>query len=545
MTSAAEPVGGGTFWRFVGFAFGLLLLLVFVGLSAGAFSVGIRAENVGLVVVLATLACAFLLVGLLACQVCWDGGFVAVAALLAAGLVLAGTSMIFAVPIAMETEQVAQSRVWGLILGGAFLTLVGVALASHLWGRARRPGAWRRVLPVARWAAVALGAQAGLSGVSMIIFLPARALGHSDTSTATEAAAGTAAIAAIQLLPAAILTFHGISSAMGESSGRSRLPPLALLLPLFGLVLLGGALAMRMDPQPAGLMAPLHLAAGLAPGLALTAVAAGAFGLRFPRAAVTWRQLLLAIGISMTGAVGFAAIIEGWASGGVLALVLALRHAFTGANSIGQVRDVVVNYEDVLSHREQLAVLLLLAAVVAPIVEEFFKGASARVLMTSATRRSDAFLLGALAGAAFGAVEALLYGLGAFSGDAVVGWWPLMLLRGGASGMHVLGAGLVALGWWEVVQGHGRRWFRYYGAAVLLHATWNGLNVLVGTRLLFPMEGLSDLQLEWLLYAIISPLALGSIAAIALIGVRLRAADPPDDPSPVFEPVLSAAPVSG
>jgi RsiW-degrading membrane proteinase PrsW (M82 family) len=169
--------------------------------------------------------------------------------------------------------------------------------------------------------------------------------------------------------------------------------------------------------------------------------------------------------------------------------------------------------------------------VVPPLVEEAFKGLGVRLALSPQSSRTTAFVLGVVAGTSFGTVEALLYGLGGL-GSAEIDWWSLMLMRAGSTTAHALASGLVGLGWYQALaMGRPLRGFLYYGAAVLLHGLWNGLIVLVGSRLVIPWEGLSDSDLALVVYAVMAPVALLFLGALFVISHRLR--EP--EPAPVME----------
>ncbi|PZS05844.1 MAG: hypothetical protein DLM70_05910, partial [Chloroflexi bacterium] len=74
--------------------------------------------------------------------------------------------------------------------------------------------------------------------------------------------------------------------------------------------------------------------------------------------------------------------------------------------------------------------------------------------------------------AGFAAIEDMLY---ESAGTHV--WAGLAVLRGIGGILHPLNAGLVALGWYGVRNGHPGAWRRlagYFGLAVAIHALWNG-----------------------------------------------------------------------
>jgi RsiW-degrading membrane proteinase PrsW (M82 family) len=115
---------------------------------------------------------------------------------------------------------------------------------------------------------------------------------------------------------------------------------------------------------------------------------------------------------------------------------------------------------------------LLEMAVVAPFAEETLKPLGALLRRPRSAR--DAFLFGAAAGAGFAAIENILYASGWFwSFD---GWLPISLMRLSGCALHLLGAGLVSLGWYQ--WRHEGRGFgqlaKRYALAVGIHALWNG-----------------------------------------------------------------------
>jgi cytochrome c oxidase subunit IV len=81
----------------------------------------------------------------------------------------------------------------------------------------------------------------------------------------------------------------------------------------------------------------------------------------------------------------------------------------------------------------------------------------------------------------------------------------------------------VGLGWYQVlVMRRPLTGFLHYALAVALHGLWNGLIVLVGSRLVIPWEGLSDSDLVLVVYAIMAPVALLVLAALFVASRRLR-----------------------
>jgi RsiW-degrading membrane proteinase PrsW (M82 family) len=143
-------------------------------------------------------------------------------------------------------------------------------------------------------------------------------------------------------------------------------------------------------------------------------------------------------------------------------------------------------------------------------------------MMRSTTTRSQAFVLGAAAGAGFGFLEALLYGVGAVHQSGPGTWWAVMLVRGGSTSLHVLNTGLVGLAWWYGSFGQAkRRAWLLFSLAVVLHALWNGFAIVLDSRI-FGLETLSHEALTFVAYSIVGVLAMCFITAIPLIARRLR-----------------------
>jgi hypothetical protein len=122
--------------------------------------------------------------------------------------------------------------------------------------------------------------------------------------------------------------------------------------------------------------------------------------------------------------------------------------------------------------------LFVQLAVIAPLAEEIAKPLAVLPLVKRLGEK-ETFWLGALAGAGFAALENILY---AAAGYPV--WAGIFLVRALGAALHPLGAGLVALGWRDVLRSSpnaGRKWLLRFGIAFLVHAAWNGGSLLVIT----------------------------------------------------------------
>jgi hypothetical protein len=96
---------------------------------------------------------------------------------------------------------------------------------------------------------------------------------------------------------------------------------------------------------------------------------------------------------------------------------------------------------------------------------------------------AEAFLVGMAGGAGFAIVENMLYESG---GRGL--WAAVATMRGIGGVLHPLNAGLVAIGWYGVMNttepGRWKRLLGFYGLAVAIHALWNG-----GLTLIFSAAG--------------------------------------------------------
>jgi len=122
--------------------------------------------------------------------------------------------------------------------------------------------------------------------------------------------------------------------------------------------------------------------------------------------------------------------------------------------------------------------LFVQIAIIAPLAEELAKPLVALPLLGRLARR-DAFLVSAMAGAGFAALENMVYaGLGH-------GFWVgILVVRALGGAIHPLGAGLVGLGWRDVLRGEPNAWPKAaarFGLAAGMHAVWNGGCLLVIT----------------------------------------------------------------
>ena len=457
-------------------------------------------------------------------------------AALAPFLITAGFVMMVYAPVVrqMNTPELAEYQAFSDLLWFGLLSLVlGVALAAMCMRWALRPHAIRRIARWSRLLGSAYGVMLGISGLFAIFGLLRliNAEAHfsrtgAEGSVVAQAIAG-AAIAMWFFVPGLILTYHGISASMGEGSSEYRPPIAAFGFALFAGVLVVGQLNMRADSPIAAPMPLLHVAAAGLPGLTFAAMAARGSALRgMPVRWVTWRQFTLAIGISMAVATWIAIYVESLGSAGGVLLLMVHHGAFEHTQTWSGINDRVRDADFVLSRNEQFVAALIVASVFAPLSEEFAKSLGVRFMLRRTMTRGQAFMLGAAAGAGFGFLEAMLYGLSGIQ-NSLGDWWQIMLLRGGSTSLHVFCTGLTGVAWWYwTVAKRSRLALALFGLAVFFHASWNAAFTLLESRI-FGLDTLSDRTLEVIAYVIVAAVSSAFIIAIPIVARRLRDEAPP------------------
>jgi len=386
---------------------------------------------------------------------------------------------------------------------------LGIGMVGPLIIRLRDPAVRDQLPEMARRAAVAYGGlllSAGGLGGSFF------AVAHHASATVQEAAA-VGALVSLLLVPGAILVIAGLRRSWGS---QFRLPSAAVLLLVFGASVLLGALVASIKEPLVWLMLVAHAAAVLAPALAVVAFASrSGLGWSPPVEGLTWRQVCLALAIGTAVVTTVAATFDGLLAQGLSTAVLASSGAFDGLRYMDQLSHVFQYPDDYLSRGQTIVLLITVVAVMAPVMEEGFKGLGVALVLPRQATPSVALALGVAVGAGFGVTEASLYGAASLQHNSNIDWWALMLIRGGATSMHAMNTGLIGLSLYRGQSGYGlRRAFPLYLAAVATHGLWNTLSVLAGSRVIFSFSSLTDRQLAMLAFAVLAPLAIATLAGL-------------------------------
>jgi RsiW-degrading membrane proteinase PrsW (M82 family) len=274
------------------------------------------------------------------------------------------------------------------------------------------------------------------------------------------------AFAAAAFLGGGFGLYHSIRSLfLKKPSAAFKLPWFWLFLVLYlavigvGIILHNAGQSVSNEPLTIFLIA----LAGISP--ALTFLALGLRRIHFPRNAAwptSWRRFALALISGATMSIALAAIIEL-----ILSAILAL--------GLGLSLFSLDNPEQVIQHSSiGIVFLLLLASVIAPLVEETLKPLAVVIMIGRIRSAAEAFVLGLACGVGFDLIETSGY-----MGMGYSNWLNVAIERSSAGLLHGFGAGMVALGWYYATHRNSsrRRFLLAVGCwsyAVLQHALWNG-----------------------------------------------------------------------
>jgi RsiW-degrading membrane proteinase PrsW (M82 family) len=424
----------------------------------------------------------------------------------------------------MNSEELAEYQVFSAVLGfGALALGCGIVLALACLRWATRRHALRALARWSRLLGTAYGVMLGLSGLGAALSLLIAGEGGGNTSV-IEYTIWLTAMVFWGLAPGVILTYHGISSSVGEGSSAFHVPPASWMIVGWVPTLALGWWIMRRDVPLAAPMPLLDVAAVALPAVALVSMAWRGSPLRGkPGRGQSWRHVTLAAAISMTVGVQVAIYVESLGSFTGVVLMLVHNGAFANVRDSDGFFRTLGDSNVILSRNEQFFANLITASVCAPLIEEFGKGLGVRFLLRRDTTRSQAFVLGAAAGAGFAVLETLLY---AVPNPGVSGpgeWGPTMLIRAG--GLHILNTAVIGLAWWYAVNGHRpRRAWLLFGLAVFNHAAWNTFATVLDARIL-GLDTLSNRTLEIAAYSVLGAVSVCYITAIPAIARRLRRLD--------------------
>lgn len=159
-----------------------------------------------------------------------------------------------------------------------------------------------------------------------------------------------------------------------------------------------------------------------------------------------------------------------------------------------------------------LIITLLFAAVIVPLIEEFFKPIGVWLLFGRKLTPSAGFAAGAISGAGYALFESLVLTMG---GEA---WVAVVMARVGTAAVHIFTSAVT--GWALVQAWQTRRILRLLAAytfGVVFHGLWNALAIL---SLFASLRIYSDQADDWLSIlepAVYAPYVVGFLALVSLI----------------------------
>ncbi len=272
------------------------------------------------------------------------------------------------------------------------------------------------------------------------------------------------------------VAWHAAQSLAGKASKPLRLPRVWIIAGIFGLCLVVGGVARANDTLAAFIFPPtLLITAAIPPLFAVSWFAAPERSRRTD--GLTFRRGMIAFAGGATVSVFIALVLE------ILAPLVVLSLVFNLSNvALRSVQNLLTDLAGQQIARAITNPGFILAfiqlAIIAPIAEEIAKPLVTLPLIGRLTRR-DAFLVAAMAGAGFAALENVIYtSFGAYL------WAGVLALRAIGGAIHPLGAGLVGLSWRDILNGERDAWrqgLARFGLAVGMHALWNGGSLIVIT----------------------------------------------------------------
>lgn len=321
--------------------------------------------------------------------------------------------------------------------------------------------------------------------LNLLCLVPFALLNSSDSET-TQYAIVSLTLALLTVGAGITAYWHADHSLKNKPSKLLQLPPAIVLaaafipLLLLGIIMQLGDVGFLLGPilMVSAILPPLWAIAWMipqSPGNGKRENTTEQDSVEVESTNLTWRRGLLIFSAGATLSVLTALALE------ILlpVLILSLVSGFADAMSayVSSIVRALSNFAvaEAITNPGFVFVFLQIV-VIAPIVEEFAKPIVTLPLLKNISRR-EAFWVGAIAGAGFAALENIIY-----STIGISIWAGILLVRAIGSALHPLGAGLVAMGWWSVInleRGASSNWWRRFGIAVALHAAWNGGSLLV------------------------------------------------------------------
>lgn len=333
--------------------------------------------------------------------------------------------------------------------------------------RPKRDG-YQLGVAIASTACSGLALLAGLICGLILLFLVVASpdLSHLGANARFSATVIYTALTIIGLAGGGSCLYHSIRALLQKPSAPFKLPWSWLFLVLYVILLtIGftvGTTPEILSNEPLKIL--LIVLAGALPALTFLAVAVRR--IHYPRQApwtTTWRRFTLAI-------------VSGGIVTALLAIIFELALTQLAGTAFGIHTSIIDNPNIPIPHNgQQLLFLLMLASVIAPIIEECVKPLAVAVILGRLCSAAEAFILGFACGIGFDLIETSGY----ISLGDTRSWADTALERSTAGLLHGFGAGMVALGCYYLMHPNSinRRILIGIGCiayAIIQHAIWNG-----------------------------------------------------------------------
>ena len=272
-----------------------------------------------------------------------------------------------------------------------------------------------------------------------------------------------------------LIFWHSLRSIRNINSTLFRLPSTKNLAGVFGLCLIGGYIVTRGNIAIGLLFPPWLLLMAVLPPLGAIAWFTSTPG--SPK--LSWRRAIVAFTGGVTISTIAAIILETLFLMLLFALVAGLATpAIDGIEALTSAfQGDLVPKPFVQQGFFNLFVYIIIAA---PIIETLIKPLVVIPFVSRLSSRKT-FLMGAIAGAGFAAIETIVLASLGFL------FWPtLLIVRALGGAIHPLSSGLTALGWRALLTRRPQarfRWFLYFSIGAGLHSFWNASSLLVITLL--------------------------------------------------------------
>lgn len=315
------------------------------------------------------------------------------------------------------------------------------------------------------------------------------------------------------------LVVQAASSLGGVGSSAYRVPRPWLPAPAFPAAVLIGQWQANEPTQAPWLFPFVNIVVIAVPSILLATTVLGRYQRRNPLSwPMSWREVTSGF---TWGAVG-ATTLGGTVNTAWILLGGALFIHYRGHGDVWDLTNV-----QTLRGEAGIIFDLSVLSVVAPLNEEFWKGALVVLFFFRKGSMARCFAWGVIAGAGFNLLETFMNSIAAVDpaalADQTIGnqWWLFAVGRAGTAVLHGFASGLAALGFYGLLRG---RWSMVllYFAGVLCHGAWNGLAYLVTGDVFLSREGPDARWLDYTAIAAMGLMALGCAAGTWFLSGWLR-----------------------